>query len=57
MAEPMHIYASAFSRRDRSRRIWRRRRAAAIPAVLGAVTGAVLLGLAELGPAVLARVV
>lgn len=57
MAEPMHIYASAFSRRDRSRRIWRRRRAAAIPALLGAVTGAVLLGLAEVGPAVLARVV
>ncbi|WP_372791863.1 hypothetical protein [Paraconexibacter sp.] len=56
MARPLHIYASAFSRRERSRVVWRRRRAAALPAFLGALTGAMVLGLAEFAPDVLAHV-
>jgi len=52
----MHIYASVFSRRDRSRRLWRRRLATALPMLLGALTGAVVLGLAEFAPDVFGRV-
>jgi len=55
-SKPMHIYASVFSRRDRSRRLWRRRLATALPMLLGALTGAVVLGLAEFAPAVFGRV-
>jgi len=55
MARPMHIYASAFSRRERSRLLWRRRMTAALPAFLGALTGAVVLGLAEFAPTVFAK--
>lgn len=56
MASPMHIYASVFTRRDRSRRIWRRRLSTALPTLLGALTGAVVLGLAEFAPDVFAKV-
>ena len=56
VSRPMHIYASVFSRRDRSRRLWRRRMTTAFPTLLGALTGAVMLGLAEFAPDVVARV-
>ncbi len=56
MARPMHIYASAFSRRERSRRAWRRRRVALIPAALGALTGAVLLGLTQIAPTIVGAI-
>lgn len=52
MARPMHIYASAFSRRERSRRAWRRRRIALLPAALGALTGAAVLALSQLAPTI-----
>lgn len=56
MARPMHIYASAFSRRERSRRAWRRRRTALLPAALGALTGAVLLGLSQIAPTIVGAI-
>lgn len=56
MARPMHIYASAFSRRERSRRAWRRRRTAMIPVVLGGLTGALLLAAVQLAPSIVGAV-
>jgi hypothetical protein len=52
----MHIYASAFSRRDRSRRAWRRRRVAMLPALFGALTGLVLLGIVEVAPVIVGAI-
>lgn len=56
VSRPIHIYASVFSRRDRSRRLWRRRLTTATPTLLGALTGAVVIGLAEFAPDVFAKV-
>lgn len=52
MARPMHIYASAFSRRERYLRAWRRRRLSMLPTVLGALTGVVVLAVVQLAPTV-----
>lgn len=56
MARPMHIYASAFSRRERTLRAWRRRRSALLPAALGALTGVVVLAMTQVIPTVLGSI-